>query len=402
MKEQILFVDDDPNILEAYERKLQQALRVCTAQGPHTGLRDIKEKGPFAVVIADMHMPKMNGVEFLKKVKEIAPDTIRMMLTGNADINVAMKAVNEGDIFRFLTKPCPSKLMGDSLIAGINQYRLVVAEKEILDGTLKSTVQLLVEILSWINPDAFGITMQLHSLTLALAEKLKVENTWEIELAASLSQIGHMAIPQSVILKLNNGDELTQEEITLLESTPSIGKDLLKKIPRLANVSEIVYYQSKHFDGGGFPENSTAGECIPIGARILKVARDYHELRSSDKSRKDCLKEMNSREGWYDPAIVSILGRVQPVVTHVQSKEINVVQITLNRLKAGLTLASPILTTTGKKLVGSGMEITEAFLIRLRKYAELEGIVEPINVLIHQEETKEAKDDSDETQSSSS
>ena len=134
MDERILFVDDDPNILEAYQRKLQHVLHVRTAQGPHLGLREIQEKGPFAVVVADMNMPLMNGVEFLKKVREIAPDTVRMMLTSNSDIKTAMDAVNEGAVFRFLTKPCPSTLMGDSLAAAIKQHRLITAEKEVWRG----------------------------------------------------------------------------------------------------------------------------------------------------------------------------------------------------------------------------------------------------------------------------
>ena len=134
MEERILFVDDDPNILEAYHRKLQHVLHVRTAQGPHLGLREIEEKGPFAVVVADMNMPLMNGVEFLARVREFAPETVRMMLTGNSDIKTAMDAVNEGCVFRFLTKPCPSKLMGDSLAAAIKQHRLITAEKEVWRG----------------------------------------------------------------------------------------------------------------------------------------------------------------------------------------------------------------------------------------------------------------------------
>ena len=81
-----------------------------------------------------MNMPLMNGVEFLKNVREIAPDTVRMMLTGNSDLKTAMNAANEGNVFRFLTKPCPSRLMGESLADGIRHYRLITAEREVLEG----------------------------------------------------------------------------------------------------------------------------------------------------------------------------------------------------------------------------------------------------------------------------
>ncbi|NIA15649.1 MAG: response regulator [Nitrospiraceae bacterium] len=382
MKDRILFVDDDPNILEAYQRKLQHVLLVRTAEGPHTGLRELKEKGPFAVVIADMNMPLMNGVEFLEKVREIAPETVRMMLTGNTDVKVAMQAVNDGNVFRFLTKPCPSKLMGESLIAGIKQYRLVTAEKELLEGTLKGTVELLAEILSWVNPDAFGRTLQLRNTAMAIASNLKAVDTWEIELAATLSQIGTMAIPQDLFAKLSRGDPLGEDEQQVLASVPAVGQELLKRIPRLENVARIVLYQNKHYDGGGFPEDTVAEKDIPLGARILKIANDFHELRASGESRREALKQMNDREGWYDPSILPAVGTAEQP-RKVQGESPKVVPLSLKELRAGLKLASDVTTSEDRKLVAAGTVISEALLIRLRKFHEVKGVTEPIEVLIH-------------------
>ena len=226
MDERILFADDDPNILEAYQRKLQHVLHVRTAHGPHLGLREIQENGPFAVVVADMNMPLMIGVEFLKKVREIAPDTVRMMLTGNPDIKTAMDAVNEASVFRFLTKPCPSRLTPESLLAGIKQYRLITAEKEVLEGTLTGTAELLTEVLSWTSPDAFGRAVQLRNAAKMLAGELGTENAWEIELAATLCQIGMLAIPSEIPAKASEGKPLSSEERSTLESLPAVGHEL--------------------------------------------------------------------------------------------------------------------------------------------------------------------------------
>ena len=106
MADTILCVDDDPNILEAYRRQLRKEFRVETAIGPEEGCRKIESSGPYAVVVSDLQMPNMNGIQFLTKVREQSPDTVRMLLTGNADLNAAVEAVNQGQIFRFLTKPC--------------------------------------------------------------------------------------------------------------------------------------------------------------------------------------------------------------------------------------------------------------------------------------------------------
>jgi len=379
MEERILFVDDDPNILEAYQRKLQHILKVRTAQGPHVGLRELQEKGPFAVIVADMNMPLMNGVEFLEKARELAPETVRMMLTGNADIKVAMDAINNGNVFRFLTKPCPSKLMGESLAAGIKQYRLVMAEKEVLEGTLNGTVELLVEVLSWVNPDAFGRTLQVRSTVKDLASKLKAPDSWEIDMAAVLSQIGCMAMPQEILAKVAAGEPLKTEEQDMLAGVPATGQELLQHIPRLENVSKIVLYQDKRYDGGGFPEDGVAGKDIPLGARILKVAIDLLKLSASGMSKQEALKEMQCRDGWYDPHVL------QAAVGATQAPEVpdscwKTVQMPFIDVRAGLTLASDILTADGRKLVAAGTVLSDPLLVRLKKFTEFKGLTEPIEV----------------------
>lgn len=382
MEEWILFVDDDPNILEGYQRKLQHVLHVRTAQGPHLGLREIKDKGPFAVVVADMNMPLMNGIEFLKNVRDMTPDTVRMMLTGNSDIRVAMEAVNEGCVFRFLTKPCPSKLMGDSLVAGIEQYRLVTSEKELLEGTLKGTAELLTEVLSWVDPEAFGRTVQLRNTASNIAAKLDAKNQWEIGLAATLSQLGVMAMPQETLLKAAQGEELTEQEKKTLDSVPGVGHDLIERIPRLAEVANIVLYQRKQFNGEGYPEDNVRENKIPLGARILKVSNDFHELRASGLSREECMGKMKTRDGWYDPVVIQALER-EVYVSAAKIGVRQVVPLELKDLRAGLTLAAPVVTVAGRTLIAAGTVISDALLIRLHKCAETNRIQEPIDIVIY-------------------
>lgn len=382
MEERILFVDDDPNILEAYQRKLQHVLNVRTAQGPHLGLREIRENGPFAVVVADMNMPLMSGVEFLKQVREIAPDTVRMMLTGNADIKTAMDAVNEGNVFRFLTKPCPSKLMGDSLAEAIKQHRLVTAEKEVLEGTLKGTAELLTEILSWVAPDTFGRAIQLRNTVKAIAAKLDAENSWEIELAATLCQIGVMALPSELQAKAAEGRPLTEDEKKTLESVPAIGHELLERIPRMQQVAKIILYQHKNYDGRGFPHDAVAGKDIPLGSRILKIASDFQELRAAGRTREESIKAMSAKEGAYDPRALSAIVR-ESTQASTAADRAPVRSISLKELGAGLTLASPVTTTEGRMLVAAGTVISDAFLVRLQKLAATCRIKEPLDVFIH-------------------
>lgn len=129
MLEKILFVDDEPSVLEALQRQFRQQFHVHTALGGAEGLTIVRMQGPFPVVVSDCRMPGMDGIQFLALVRKIAPDTVRMMLTGNHDLETAMKAVNQGEIFRFLTKPCPPDTFQSALEAGIKQYRLTRSQK---------------------------------------------------------------------------------------------------------------------------------------------------------------------------------------------------------------------------------------------------------------------------------
>lgn len=123
MKNKILLVDDDAMVLAGLKRQLRAQFRIETALSGEEALKIIDEKGPFAVVVSDYYMPGMNGIDFLCKVKTVDPDTVRMMLTGSADMSTAIQAVNEGSIFQFHPKPCPADTLGKAIKSGIDKYR---------------------------------------------------------------------------------------------------------------------------------------------------------------------------------------------------------------------------------------------------------------------------------------
>src|ERR1043165_7429621 len=192
MDEKILFVDDDANLLASCERNLRKRYSIETAVGGEFALNRITERGPYGVVVSDMPMPGMNGIQFLSAVKQRAPETVRIMLTGNADVEVATGVVNEGNIFRFLTKPVPADVLSKALDDALAQYRLVAAEKELLNKTLSGSVKLLTDILSIAETPAFGRTQTLRDLVSEATTKIGLSNAWEIHLAVMLAPIGYV------------------------------------------------------------------------------------------------------------------------------------------------------------------------------------------------------------------
>ena len=125
----ILLVDDEPNVLLGYERVLHGDFKTETAAGGAAALSAIRTRGPYAVVVSDTRMPEMDGIQLLTKVKTLAPDTIRIMLSGYADMKTVLSAVNEGNIFRFLTKPCGKEVLAGTVSAALAQYRLIASER---------------------------------------------------------------------------------------------------------------------------------------------------------------------------------------------------------------------------------------------------------------------------------
>lgn len=377
MNEKILIVDDEQNILDALKRQLRKIFSITIALGPEEGLKAVKGKGPYAVVVSDLRMPVMDGIQFLSKVKDLSPNTVRMILTGNADLESAIKAVNEGNIFRFLTKPCPPDILYKVIRVGIEQYRLVTAEQELLQKTLKGSINVMTEVLSLVNPEAFGRSSRIKRYVNLVATNLGASNVWQLELAAMLSQIGCVILPEGALDKLYKGQDLSGEENQLFDMHPMIASDLLSNIPRMQKISEIIRYQEKNFDGSGNPKDSRKGQDVPLGSRILKVVLDFDLLETKGAQKGKALKTLKERPGRYDP---SILAALESVIGDEARYEIK--DVTFKELKASMILSEGIWTTDGRLLISRGQDITAMLLKRLDNFAKTSGIKEPIGVLI--------------------
>jgi response regulator RpfG family c-di-GMP phosphodiesterase len=383
MTYKILCVDDDENILAAYQRQLRKQFHIETALGGGTALQFLSKSEPYAVVISDLRMPVMDGIEFLAQVKQIAPNTVRMMLTGNADLHAAIEAVNQGNIFRFLTKPCSNETLVQALQAGLEQYRLIVAEKELLEQTLKGSVGVLTEILSIVDPQLFGRACILRDEVREIALSLNVHNLWDLELAAMLCEIGRVTMPASIITKEKEGASLTAAEMEMLASMPEIGRRLLANIPRLEPVARTVLYQNKNFDGSGYPLDAIAGDQIPLGSRIIKILNDLHQCESKGMDREEAFTALGSRLGIYDSGMLDWISewltnsksRLKPVRKYIRF-------ISIAELEIGQTILSDIITETGAMLIPAGNRISESLREKIRNFARLQGVREPIKVEI--------------------
>lgn len=383
MSEKILFVDDEANVLSALTRQFRKQYAVSTAVSGAEGLQKIDKEGPFAVIISDMQMPEMNGIQFLQVAQQMAPESVRLMLTGNADQQTAVDAVNKGCVFSFYTKPCAPEVMTQAIEKAVDQHRLITAERELLEGTLNGSVKLLMDMLSMVAPDVFGKTVAIQEMVGKLMDSFELDDTWNLKLAAMLSNIACVTLPPETLAKIGSNKDLSPQEKLMVIRLPEVGRNLISNIPRLERVAEIILYQHKFFNGGGFPADDCSGENIPQESRILKVLHDLEGYQSQGLEVIQALKRMASNAGSYDPSILNEVARVfsnndNSVTSHT------IINTTLNGLQPGHVLASNIETVGGKLLFSAGHRITNTIIERLLNYNQITKLKEPIKVSVNQ------------------
>jgi response regulator RpfG family c-di-GMP phosphodiesterase len=365
----VLVVDDEPNLLSGLSRSLGDRFDITTANCGAAALEAIKTQGPFAVVVCDMRMPGMDGIEVLHRIAELAPNTVRIMLTGNADQKTAVEAINRGSIFRFFNKPIPMTALGDGIDAGIEQHRLMTAEKELLEKTLASSVGLLADVLSLVAPEVFQQSRRLRVWAATLAGRMGVKDPWIVEMAAELARLGAIALPPELLARYDAGHPLTQIETEMIGRIPETGANLIRKIPRLEPVAEAVLHQ-----------NTWLRDKPPLAARILNLLLNLDEIGKGHASR-DALLLLAPQAERFDPDVVAAAFAVLAETTEAREKHTRVkIDIAASDLKIGDFLESDIRLDNGRLVLASGETISEVFFLRLQNVRRMSKLSEPIRV----------------------
>jgi len=364
-KTKILLVDDEPQVLEGLKRVLRGSFEIYTATSGAAGLDILSREPDIAVVMSDMRMPVMDGNAFFAKARALAPDAIRVLLTGQADMDDAVNAVNEGRIFRFLRKPSSADLVRGALAAAAEQHRLVVAERELLEETLHGAVKALCDTLALANPAVFGMAMRVKRVASRLAQKIGGTELWEIEVAAMLCQLGAMTIHPTIFERRALGAELLPSERGMLDQIPLVTDQLLAPIPRLEHVRDIVRLSRAGFDPTKVEANAReiTGYEVPLAARILRVALDFEELEAAGVPADKAVDRMRGRGDLYDPIILEALRELY------FGEEFTAVELPIARLLDGMIIAADVTTTNGTLLVARGHEVTAGLIRRLENFA---------------------------------
>jgi FixJ family two-component response regulator len=362
----ILCLDDEASVLDGLRRTLRSSYDVVTTTEPREALALLaKPDDPFAVIISDMRMPGMTGISVLEPAQQLAPDTTRVLLTGDADVQGAIGAINRGNVFRFILKPCPPDPLKSAISAADEQHRLVRAERELLQDTLKGCVDALMDTLAMAQPALFSRAGRLRRIVQDVCVQLGVPDAWQVEMAAQLGEIGAITLPPTALDALQNGTPADAAEAEMLEALPMLADSVLARIPRLDAVREIIRQQLPSDRNPITPMRPDAS----TGARLLQAVREYDALVYRGTEPNVAIGMLTFRK-IHVPDVIAALASV---ADSRQTSEA-VREVSIDELLIGHELAGDLHTAKGLLLVSRGQVITERLLVRVRNFHASTGL----------------------------
>lgn len=380
MTDKVLIVDDEENVLNGIKRSLRKTKGLYTAVGAAKGLETFDAEGPFAVVISDQQMPDIDGITFLKEVRERNPMTVRMMLTGNADQKTAVDAVKDAGIFRFLNKPCSNEDLSEAVEAAIAQFRLQKAEKDMLKDTLAGCVKMVVDVISMRDPESFARISRMREWGARIASRTSLPDAWKLDMALIVAHVGEITLPDEVSLKLSNHQKLNLAEQDAVFRTPEVARNLIKDIPKMGDLSDIVYYQDKGYDGSGFPEEGKSGSEIPLQARLIKILKGLAEHSEERRPTAVSFDRLMQDAPLYDPKLVEIVRKCL-APKDGQAPQEKLIEVNAMALEPGDVVAKDIHSTSGTLILSEHHELSEAAIQKIKQYVKLKTLEEPLSVL---------------------
>lgn len=407
----LLCVDDEPNILSALRRLFRpHGFQVQVAAGGAEGLR-LLEAEPVDLVISDMRMPEMDGARFLEQVRCRWPDTVRILLTGYADINSTVEAINKGEIHRYVSKPWDDndivlivrqalerkalereKARLEELTARQNEelkdlnanLELKVMERTValrsahdkLKTSFLTSIKVFANLIELRGSSLAGHSRRVADLSRKIANALKLdpETCQNVFLAGLLHDIGKIGLADTLLAKPVT--HLTSDELGQYRKHPVRGEQSLMALDELQAAAKLLRSHHERFDGQGFPDG-LSGTAIPLGARILAVANDYDGLQIGTLSmRRQSVEEARkliaeSRGKRYDPVVVDaflqVLGASEPADGGEQL-------VSPEHLEPGMVLARDLVTRDGVLLLAADYVLDDNLVRQIRQYARSEGL----------------------------
>jgi response regulator RpfG family c-di-GMP phosphodiesterase len=417
-KPAVLLVDDEIEITRALTRIFRRHYEVSCCNEPAKALQMVQDNH-YAVIISDMRMPKMDGASLLAKVKQLRPNMVRLLLTGHSDMQSTIRAINDGQIFSYVSKPWNNQQLLLTLQRAVEHFQLnrqlgnlnrqLANQNELLQQTNESLEQqvskrtselqqsnqrllqsakkqrsLFQNLLDMINAiivdrvsseSGHNKRVAFQCRLLAESQNLDRVECTRIYLAALMADLGKVTISDDLIGK--SEQQLDSAQYHTYQQHVLKGAQLLGTLHNLEPVATIIKHQHEHYSGGGFPERLKK-QAIPIGSRILLIAKDYDRLLLGLKHSKKLtpaqarahLTEHSANV--YDPQLVDAFLALLKDLPNLDTNGFDYA-VTSNRLQVGTILAQDVLYNNGTLLLPKETVISEQLLQKIKHHEDNHG-----------------------------
>lgn len=428
----VLFVDDEENILKALQRlTLDEEFETETANSGEEGLKKLATLSNVALIVSDQRMPGMNGAEFLQQSKLLAPDALRMLLTGYSDISAAADAINKGGASRYLNKPWNDDDLLQTLRGAVETWKLAYENRRLheivrqqneelkewnanlKDRVLQQTTAIrkkaddLNEAVIQLKQNYHGVISAFSSLVEMLGQRmhqhsrnvaelasnaareygLMPEEIESIRIAALLHDIGKIGIPERVLEQ--SSDYMSVEDFNLYSQHPIRGQMAIDGIADLRQVGVLIRHHHENFNGNGFPDR-LSGEQIPLGARILAYADqlDRAVASGSDTAEQALARVEMLVDVKLDPGLQRIFRKIaryayftMPEIDHNVTTEL---ELRPEELRNGMLLTRDLYSGTGLMLLNKGVALDAVKIESIQRYYKLDPPLRGVFALVHQ------------------
>ncbi len=436
----ILLVDDEVNITKALRRLLMEydQYDVFTVESGADAVLLLEEQSDFGVIISDQRMPGMTGVEFLARARELTPDAVRILLTGYADIEASISAINQGAVFRYLTKPWKDEELLQVVAEAAHGFWLVAEnvrlnalvtkqnnelqewnsrlKQRVLDQTsqiraksdalaesnqqLRSsfdeTIEALAGLIEMRDRRAPGHSRNVAELVTAMAAKLEIPiaESDKYRSAGLLHDIGKIAMSDSLLVK--SLEDLDKKELKEYRSHVIRGQAAIDTVPALRDIGVLIRHHHESFDGRGFPDK-LKGEAIPLGARLIcaadmfeRLLLQYPETDALDSSLEALAPQWGRA---LDPDLrLSLEEGAREVYGHLDiSAEIFETKVNPKELEVGMQLRHDLYSGTGIMMLKQGTVFDAAAIAAVKRCLTIDPFEREISVLIDRSKMENAE-----------
>ena len=356
----VLFVDDQAEVLDDLKVIVSEVCEPYTALNAEEGLKVFESEGPFTIVASDQILPGMNGAEFLAMVSRRDPYCSTMLVTGHANYRDAMRAVNDGHVFRLLDKPYAEQDLIDAIQAGVRQRELLETERVLLHETLVGAVNALTDTLATVKPLFFGRAQRVKRLSGEIARYLKFPHVWQVETAAVFSQMASITLPEEEAENVFLRKRLRPQIVELVKKFPEVIDHLLGNIPRLDEVREII----DCLMGNPLPYENKAKEEVYKAYRIIDAALEHDYLEVEGHDSEVILGTLRGGEKEFDKDVVEAMSQL----LHKSKTRYLVNEVAFEDLRVGMRLAEDLSLESAMLVAPKGTDISRHFLQVLHNY----------------------------------